>query len=478
MKLLFEKSVPGSNPFRFPMDDLPEVEERIPAEYLRSDELDLPELAEVEAVRHFTELSHRAFGVDDGTYPLGSCTMKYNPKVNEWAASLAGFADLHPYSDLSDGADRLMLELQESLAVLTGMDAFTLQPAAGAHGELTGMMIVRAYHNSRGDGETRKVVLIPDSAHGTNPASAAMAGFTVREVKSGADGLVDLADLAAKCGPDVAGLMLTNPNTLGLFEKNILEISRLVHDCGGLLYYDGANLNAVVGVARPGDMGFDVVHLNLHKTFSTPHGGGGPGAGPVGVKSFLVPFLPVPVLRRDKDGEPEWDPQDRPLSIGKVKSFYGNFGVCVKAYTYIKSLGYEGLREAAALAVLNANYLRKKLSADYEIPFDVLCKHEFVATNHHQEASGVKTLDIAKRLIDSRYHPPTIYFPLIVHEAMMFEPTETESKTRLDELAEVMSCIAREAKEEPETVKSAPHTTVIGRPDETSAARHPKLKYE
>lgn len=477
MKLLFEKSVAGSNAFRFPMDDLPETAETIPAEHFRSERLELPELSEVEAARHFTELSHRAFGVDDGTYPLGSCTMKYNPKVNEWGARLPGFTELHPYSEYSEGADRLMVELQEALCELCGMDAFTLQPAAGAHGELTGMMIIRAYHQSRGDGESRRVVLIPDSAHGTNPASAAMAGFTVREVKSGPDGLVDLDDLAAKCGPEVAGLMLTNPNTLGLFEKNILEISRLVHDCGGLLYYDGANLNAIVGVARPGDMGFDVMHVNLHKTFSTPHGGGGPGAGPVGVKEFLAPFLPVPIFRRGVDGEPTIDPDDNPLSIGKVHSFYGNFGVCVKAWAYIQSLGYDGLKNAAQLATLNANYLRKKLADAYDVPFDTLCKHEFVITNHRQESGGVRTLDLAKRLIDFKYHPPTIYFPLIVHEAMMFEPTETESKTRLDELADVMEKIAREAAETPDVVKSAPHTTVIGRPDETLAARKPVLRY-
>lgn len=477
MKLIFEKSVTGSNAFGFPLDDILAAAENIPAAHLRSKKLDLPELSEVEATRHFTELSHRAFGVDDGTYPLGSCTMKYNPKVNEWAAKLAGFAELHPYDEYSEGADEMIVELQEALCDLCGMDAFTLQPAAGAHGELTGMMIVRAYHKNRGD-SARRVVLIPDSAHGTNPASAAMAGFTIREVKSGADGLVDLDDLAAKCTPDVAGLMLTNPNTLGLFEKNILEISRLVHDCGGLLYYDGANLNAVVGVARPGDMGFDVVHVNLHKTFSTPHGGGGPGSGPVGVKEFLEPFLPIPFFMRGEDGEATIDTHERPHSIGKVHSFYGNFGVCVKAWAYIRSLGYDGLKNAAQLAVLNANYLRKKLAGDYHVPFDVLCKHEFVITNHKQEGRGVRTLDLAKRLIDFKYHPPTIYFPLIVHEAMMFEPTETESKARLDELADVMKRIAAESAENPEVVKTAPHTTVIGRPDETLAARKPVLKYD
>ena len=475
MKLLFEKDVPGSNAFRFPMDDLPPAAENIPHDQLRSAPVDLPELSEVEAVRHFVELSHRAFGVDDGTYALGSCTMKYSPKVNQWAAQLPGFADIHP-NCVQPGADHLMCELQEMLADLTGMDAFTLQPAAGAHGELTGMMIIHAYLRDQGQND-RKVVLIPDSAHGTNPASAVMAGFTVRVVKSGPDGLVDLDDLAAKCGPDVAGLMLTNPNTLGLFEKNILEISRLVHDCGGLLYYDGANLNAIVGVARPGDMGFDVVHVNLHKTFSTPHGGGGPGAGPVGVKEFLRPYLPYPTIRRGDDGQIVFD-ADEEKSIGKVKSFFGNFGVCLKAYAYIKSVGYEGLKNAAQLAVLNANYLRCRLSEYFDIPFNTLCKHEFVASNLRQAPSGVRTLDIAKRLIDFKYHPPTIYFPMIVHEAMMFEPTETESKSRLDALAEAMKQIAREAETTPELVQGAPHNTVIGRPDETKAARNPVLSYK
>lgn len=481
MKLLFEQDVKGSNSFRFPIQNLPQIDcqETIPENHWRSTDIGIPELSEVEAVRHFTALSHRAFGVDDGPYPLGSCTMKYNPKICEWAARLPGFANIHPYQSewTVQGALELLYELQLMLAQIAGMDKFTLQPAAGAHGELCGMMIVRAYHKSRGDDEKRKVILIPDSAHGTNPATATAVGYKVREVKSGADGLVDLDDLKAKLGGDVAGLMLTNPNTLGLFEKNILEISRLVHDAGGLLYYDGANLNAVVGIARPGDMGFDVVHFNLHKTFATPHGGGGPGAGGVGVKEFLAPFLLRPTIEKSDDGLYFLN-NDRPESIGKIKTFYGNFGVCVKAYAYIKLLGYNGLKEAAQHAVLNANYLRKRLSEDYDIPFDVLCKHEFVATNHRQEARGVRTLDIAKRLIDFGYHPPTIYFPLIVHEAMMFEPTETESKERLDELIDAMKQIAAESETDPEIVKTAPHTTVIGRVDETRAARRPILKYQ
>ncbi|MBQ3389276.1 MAG: aminomethyl-transferring glycine dehydrogenase subunit GcvPB [Thermoguttaceae bacterium] len=481
MKLLFEKEVKGSNRFRFPE---PEVSadaapEMIPAEHLRTADLGIPELSEVEAVRHFTALSKRAFGVDDGPYPLGSCTMKYTPKICEAAALLPGFADIHPYQSpwTVQGALKLLYELQRDLAQLTGMDAFTLQPAAGAHGELCGMMIVRAYHKSTGADAQRNVVLVPDSAHGTNPATAAAVGYQVREVKSGPDGLVDLEDLKSKLGGDVAGLMLTNPNTVGLFEKNIEEISRLVHEAGGLLYYDGANLNAIVGVARPGDMGFDVCHVNLHKTFATPHGGGGPGAGGVGVKDFLAPFLPKPVIEWNEEEDVYTLNRDLPESIGKIKTFYGNFGVCVKAYAYIRLNGFAGLRAVAQHAVLNANYLKKRLSARYEIPFDVICKHEFVATNARQAKNGVRTLDIAKRLIDFGYHPPTIYFPLIVNEAMMFEPTETESKERLDEIAAAMNTIADEAETDPGKVKGAPYTTVIGRVDETRAARHPVLKY-
>lgn len=479
MKLLFEKEVKGSNPFSFPLPDFSDdTDSEIPADYFRSTSLGIPELSEVETVRHFTALSKRAFGVDDGPYPLGSCTMKYTPKICESMAKLSGFADIHPYQSpwTVQGALELLYELQIILSRLTGMDQFTLQPAAGAHGELCGMMIIRAYHKSRGSDARRQVVLIPDSAHGTNPASAAAVGYRVREVKSGPDGLVDIEDLKSKLGDDVAGLMLTNPNTVGLFEKNILEISRLVHEAGGLLYYDGANLNAIVGVARPGDMGFDVCHVNLHKTFATPHGGGGPGAGGVGVKDFLVPFLPQPTIEMDEDGV-FFFKSDSSSSIGKIKTFYGNFAVCVKAYTYIRLLGFEGLRAVAQNAVLNANYLKKLLSEDYEIPFDVICKHEFVATNARQAKNGVRTLDIAKRLIDFGYHPPTIYFPLIVNEAMMFEPTETESKERLDEIAEAMKRIAEESESNPDKVKGAPYTTVIGRVNETLAARKPVLKY-
>lgn len=481
METLFEREIKGSNSFSFSSPDIPagsDNDNMIPAEHLRLTPLGIPKLSEVEAVRHFTALSKRAFGVDNGPYPLGSCTMKYTPKICESMAKLPGFADIHPYQSpwTVQGAIELLYELQEDLSQLTGMDRFTLQPAAGAHGELCGMMIIRAYHKSRGHDAQRQIVLVPDSAHGTNPATAAAVGYRVREVKSGPDGLVDIDDLKSKLGDDVAGLMLTNPNTVGLFEKNILDISQLVHSVGGLLYYDGANLNAIVGVARPGDMGFDVCHVNLHKTFATPHGGGGPGAGGVGVKDFLVPFLPQPTIEKDEDGLHVFK-SDSSNSIGKIKTFYGNFGVCVKAYTYIRLLGFEGLRAVAQNAVLNANYLKKRLSENYDIPFDVICKHEFIATNALQAKNGVRTLDIAKRLIDFGYHPPTIYFPLIVNEAMMFEPTETESKERLDEIAAAMKKIAEESESEPDKVKGAPYSTIIGRVNETLAARKPVLKY-
>ena len=480
MKLIFEKSVKGSNRFRFPLQDLPEIDlqETLPEHHWRETDIGIPELSEVEAVRHYTELSQRAFGVDSGMYPLGSCTMKYNPKINEWVAALPGFTNIHPYQPVEtvQGALELMYELQLMLGQIAGMDNFTLQPAAGAHGELTGVMIIRAYHQSRNDTK-RNVILVPDSAHGTNPATAAVVGYQVREVKSNEKGRVSLDDLRSKLGDDVAGLMLTNPNTLGLFETDILEIADLVHKAGGLLYYDGANLNGIMGVAKPGHMGFDVVHFNLHKTFSTPHGGGGPGAGAVGVKRFLAPFLPVPLVEKRDDGSYGLD-EDRPLSIGKVKTFYGNFGVCVKAYTYIKSLGSGGIIEACQHAVLAANYLRAKMAEDYDVPFNELCKHEFVATSKRQGEYGVHTLDIAKRLMDYGYHPPTIYFPLIVHEAIMVEPTETESKERLDDFLDAMKSIAKECREDPDLVKSAPHSTVVGRGDETKAAREPVLRFQ
>lgn len=478
-KLIFEKHVAGSNPFSLPDIEITaaDIKTTIPEQFLRREETALPEVSEIEAVRHFTELSTRAYGVDNGFYPLGSCTMKYNPKINEWAARLPGFAGLHPYQpeDTVQGALQLYFEMQEMLAEITGMDSFTLQPAAGAHGEMVGVMLIKAYHQHRQDYKRTKM-MVPDSAHGTNPATSNVVGFDVIEVKSNSRGLVDLDDLRAKMNDEVAGLMLTNPNTLGLFEEDIQDIAAIVHEGGGLLYYDGANLNGIMGVARPGDMGFDAVHVNLHKTFGTPHGGGGPGSGPVGVKSILAEFLPKPLVVK-KDDNYGFD-YDRPLSIGKVKNFYGNFAVIVKAYTYIKSLGGAGLKEACQLAVLNANYLRHQMRDSYHIPQDRLCKHEFVASSKKQSGQGVTTLDIAKRLIDYGYHPPTIYFPMIVHEAIMIEPTETESKERLDSFVQTMQTIAQEAVENPDLIINAPHNAVIKRVDEVTAARKPVLKWE
>ncbi len=479
-KLLCEKHQPGSNAFSLPPVDIPvkEFKDSIPAVFLRQDELVLPELSEAEAVRHFTELSHRAYGVDNGFYPLGSCTMKYNPKINEWAARLPGFTSVHPYQPEStvQGCLQVMFEAEKMFCEIGGMDRFSLQPSAGAHGEMTGVMIMKAYHNERQDYKRTKM-LIPDSAHGTNPATAHVVGYEVVELKSNVRGLLDLNDLKAKMDDETAGLMLTNPNTLGLFEEEIQEIAAIVHEKGGLLYYDGANLNAVMGIARPGDMGFDIVHFNLHKTFSTPHGGGGPGAGPVGVKDFLADYLPVPLVQ-EHNGKFSLD-YDRPKSIGKVRSFFGSFGVIVKAYAYILSLGADGITEACEQAVLNANYIRKGLSGDYYMPFDRLCKHEFVASARSQaEENHVTALDIAKRLMDYGYHPPTIYFPLIVREAFMVEPTETESRERLDDFIASMKKIAQECREDPERVRNAPQTTVIKRVDEVQAARNPILHWQ
>ncbi len=479
-KLIFEKSREGSNNFSLPPAEVPaaDIKDSIPVSLLRKTPADLPDVSEVETVRHFVDLSHRAFGVDNGFYPLGSCTMKYSPKINEWAVRLSGFAHLHPYQPVEtvQGAMELLYNMQNLLAEITGMDALTLQPAAGAHGEMTGVMIIKAYHQQRND-HRRTKMMVPDSAHGTNPATANVVGFDVVEVKSNSRGLVDIEDLKNKMSPEVAGLMLTNPNTLGLFEEEIQDIAAVVHEGGGLLYYDGANLNAVMGISRPGDMGFDVVHLNLHKTFSTPHGGGGPGSGPVGVKSPLADYLPVPVV--SKQGDKYVFDYNRPLSIGKVKTFYGNFGVIVKAYAYILALGAEGIKDASQQAVLNANYLRRQLQQDYHIPFDRLCKHEFIATAKRQmDESGVTTLDIAKRLTDYGFHPPTVYFPLIVKEALMIEPTETESRERLDDFVRAMGRIAEEARREPETVTGAPHNAAVKRVDEVTAARSPIVRWE
>ncbi|NLB53640.1 MAG: aminomethyl-transferring glycine dehydrogenase subunit GcvPB [Syntrophomonadaceae bacterium] len=479
-KLIFEKHIAEANTFELPPLEVPEVglSETVPEHLLRENATVIPEVSEVELIRHYTELSNRAYGVDNGFYPLGSCTMKYNPKINEWASRLPGFAQIHPYQprETVQGAMQILYELGKMLGEITGMDHFTLQPAAGAHGEMAGVMMIKAYHNKRGDFKRTKM-MVPDSAHGTNPATANVVGFDVIEIKSNDRGLVDLDDLKAKMSDEVAGLMLTNPNTLGLFEEEIQEIAAVVHEGGGLLYYDGANLNAIMGICRPGDMGFDVIHLNLHKTFATPHGGGGPGSGPVGIKDFLADFLPKPIVI--KKGDSYSFDYDRPDSIGRVKNFYGNFGVIVKAYTYIMAVGSEGLKDACQQAVLNANYLRYHLQKKYHIPFDRLCKHEFVITARNQmESNHVATLDIAKRLMDYGYHPPTVYFPLIVKEAMMIEPTETESRERLDSFIAAMDEIAREVRENTQIVLDAPHTTVIGRVDEVTAARSPIVKWE
>ncbi|MBG9444884.1 aminomethyl-transferring glycine dehydrogenase subunit GcvPB [Cytobacillus firmus] len=477
--LIFELSTEGRIGYSLPEMDIPEIDlgELLPEGYLREEEPELPEVSELDIMRHYTALSKRNHGVDSGFYPLGSCTMKYNPKINENVARFNGFAHLHPLQDESSvqGALELMYDLQEHLIEITGMDEVTLQPAAGAHGEWTGLMMIRSYHEANGDTKRTKVV-VPDSAHGTNPASATVAGFETVTVKSDENGLVDLEDLRRVVGEDTAALMLTNPNTLGLFEENILEMAEIVHSAGGKLYYDGANLNAVLSKARPGDMGFDVVHLNLHKTFTGPHGGGGPGSGPVGVKSDLIPYLPKPVLVKNGD-QYEFD-YDRPQSIGRVKPYYGNFGINVRAYTYIRTMGPDGLKAVTENAVLNANYMMRRLEPFFDLPFDRHCKHEFVLSGKRQKKLGVRTLDIAKRLLDFGYHPPTIYFPLNVEECIMIEPTETESKETLDAFVDAMIQIAKEAEENPEIVQEAPHTTVIGRLDETMAARKPVLRYQ
>ena len=443
--------------------------------FLRDSNLNLPELSELEVLRHYKELSDKNFCIEKGFYPLGSCTMKYNPKVNELLASLDGFSNLHPVISDNDaqGALELMYKLQEALKKITGMDAITLQPAAGAHGELTGMMIIKKYFESRG--ENRSKVIIPDSAHGTNPASAHLCGFDIIPVKSNDKGQVDISALKDILDDSVAAIMMTNPNTLGIYEENVLEISDLMHTNGSLLYYDGANFNAIMGYTNPKLMGFDVVHLNLHKTFATPHGGGGPGAGPVGVVDKLKDFLPIPII--DFDGEKYYRNYDLKNSIGKVKAFWGNFGVLIKAYAYILMMG-DNLKHASENAVLNANYLKEKLKAAFELPYDENCMHEFVLSGNKQKANGVSTLNIAKRLMDYDIHPPTVYFPLIVHEAIMIEPTESETKQRLDEFVEVMLRISVEAEETPEVLLNAPHNTPVKRIDETRAARMPDLRYK
>jgi glycine dehydrogenase subunit 2 len=477
--LIFESSTSGRVGYSLPEMDVPEVDIKslLPEGYLRDEDAQLPEVSELDIMRHYTALSRRNHGVDSGFYPLGSCTMKYNPKMNENVARYNGFAHIHPLQDESSvqGALELMYDLQQHLVEITGMDEVTLQPAAGAHGEWTGLMLIRAYHEANGDTNRNKVI-IPDSAHGTNPASATVAGLEIVTVKSNENGLIDLEDLKLVAGEDTAALMLTNPNTLGLFEENIVEVAEIVHAAGGKVYYDGANLNAVLSKARPGDMGFDVVHLNLHKTFTGPHGGGGPGSGPVGVKAELIPFLPKPVIT--KQGEEYVFDYDRPQSIGRVKPYYGNFGINVRAYTYIRSMGPDGLKAVTEYAVLNANYMMRRLADYYDLPYDRHCKHEFVLSGRRQKKLGVRTLDIAKRLLDFGYHPPTIYFPLNVEECIMIEPTETESKETLDSFIDTMIQIAKEAEENQEIVQEAPHTTVVGRLDETTAARKPILRYQ
>ncbi len=477
--LIFEQTKPGRIGYSLPEMDIPEVlvTDLLPEEFIRTEEPKLPEVSELDIMRHYTALSRRNHGVDSGFYPLGSCTMKYNPKINESVARLNGFAHVHPLQETEtvQGSLELMYDLQQSLKEITGMDEVTLQPAAGAHGEWTGLMMIRAYHEANGDFDRVKVI-VPDSAHGTNPASATVAGLQTVTVKSGPDGLVDLEHLKSVVGKDTAALMLTNPNTLGLFEEQIIEMAEIIHEAGGKLYYDGANLNAVLSKARPGDMGFDVVHLNLHKTFTGPHGGGGPGSGPVGVKKDLIPFLPKPLIVKEENGY-KLD-YDRPQSIGRVKPYYGNFGINVRAYTYIRSMGPDGLKAVTEYAVLNANYMMRRLAEYYDLPYDKHCKHEFVISGKRQKKLGVRALDIAKRLLDFGYHPPTIYFPLNVEECMMIEPTETESKETLDGFIDAMIQIAREAEENPEIVQEAPHTTVISRLDEALAARKPVLRYQ
>ena len=476
MKLIFENSQPGRRGGGPPHYDLPPAE--VPDDLRRADAPRLPELAEPEVLRHFTKLSTRNFGIDTGFYPLGSCTMKYNPRVNERLVMTPGFRDLHPLQDddAAQGALDLMWRLQAALIEVSGLHACSLQPAAGSQGELTGLMLMRAYFSDRGEGAQRDTVITADTAHGTNPASVTMAGYQLAKVKTDERGNLDVAHLRELVNERTAGLMLTNPSTLGLFDENIEDVERIFHDAGSLLYYDGANLNAVCGISRPGDMGFDIVHINLHKTFSQPHGGGGPGGGPIVVRDMLEPFLPVPAVVRD--GETFRLDYDRPKSIGKVRGYAGPFGVFVRSYAYIRSYGPR-LREMSEAAVLNANYVLARLKDAYELPFDRLCMHEFVLSARNLKRQyGVTALDVAKRLMDYGFHPPTIYFPLIVPEALMIEPTETESKETLDAFCDAMLAIAREAAETPELLKEAPHARPVKRLDEVRAAKQPVLKYQ
>ena len=476
--LLFDQGSPGRRGCTLPECDVPELkpERLLPRKLLRHDIPGFPELSEVEVVRHFTRLSQWNYGVDTGFYPLGSCTMKYNPKINEEVWRLPGFSLAHPYQpeSLIQGALELMYELEQFLAEVSGMDRVSLQPAAGAQGEVLGMMLIRAYLESKGS--PRKRVLVPDSAHGTNPASSTICGYEVLQIKSGPNGRLDPQVVANAMDEDVAAIMVTNPNTLGLFEDQIAEITKIVHAKGGQVYCDGANLNAIIGISRPGDTGIDVLHFNLHKTFAVPHGGGGPGAGPVGLKAHLAPFMPIPVI--EKKGKRFVLNDDLPSSVGRVRAFYGNFAALVRAYAYIRSLGPSGLRRVAEVAVINANYIMSQLKDHYHLPYDTFCKHECVFSDARQLPHGVQTIDIAKRLMDYGFHPPTIYFPLIVKGAMMIEPTETESKETLDQFIDAMKRIAEEAERDPELVRSAPHKTKVSRLDEVKAARQPNLRWK
>lgn len=476
-KLIFELSRPGRKGYSLPADKFAtDGMATIPTDLLRKSEPELPEVSELEVVRHYTNLSNKNFGVDTGFYPLGSCTMKYNPKINEELSNLTAFTSLHPLQSEKSvqGALELYWNLQRMLSNIAGLAEFTLNPYAGAHGELTGLMVMRQYHLSRGDNKRTKVI-VPNSAHGTNPASAMVAGLEVVEVKSKPNGSIDVEDLRPLLDDTVAGIMMTNPNTLGMFETEILEIAKLVHDAGGLLYYDGANLNPLLGKVRPGDMGFDIMHINLHKTFSTPHGGGGPGSGPVGVAEHLVEFLPNPRVKKN-DGS--FSITGNEASLGSVSTFLGNFGVMMRAYAYILTLGKENIKNVGPLATLNANYIKESLKDDYLLPIEGVCKHEFVFDGLKDKSTGVTTLNVAKRLLDYGFHAPTIYFPLLFHESMMIEPTETESKETLDEFIEVMKKVAKEARETPDDVKNAPLTTIVRKLDETTAAKNPILSYK
>ena len=477
-KLIFDLSKEGRQGYSLPANKWEQSVSQLPAGLLRSEEPALPQVSELDVVRHYTNLSQMNFGVDSGFYPLGSCTMKYNPKINEEIAAMPAFAGIHPLQPAESVQGALMIyrDLAKALSAITGMAEFTLNPFAGAHGELTGLMIIRQYHISRGD-LNRTRIIVPDSAHGTNPASAAVCGLEIVQVKSNANGLVDVEDLKPLLDDTIAGIMMTNPNTLGLFEKDIKEIAALVHQCGGLLYYDGANMNPLIGMVRPGDMGFDVLHLNLHKSFSTPHGGGGPGAGPVGVAEHLVPYLPVPKVVEDEDGLLSVVDKDG-NACGRISGFMGNFGVLLRAYTYILMLGKQNVKNVGPLAVLGANYIKESLKGCFKLPIESVCKHEFVFDGLLDQSTGVTTLDVAKRLLDYGFHAPTIYFPLLFHQAIMIEPTETESKETLDGFIEIMEHIAAEAISDPESLKTAPHTTPVRRLDETTAARQPILRYK